>query len=192
VLGYSRGKTVKSFKLLPLIKYERAEHKKSVFLLYPLYKCVEEEKDETIITTTYILFVDYYERRCKNDRIYFKLARFWPFFYYRFDQDGEKAYFPALLPIEDPGFERVLAPIFRIYYHEKDKAGNIYTNWFWGLYNHRKEGKRETYHLFPLFDWEKTPEEQKLSLLAGLFQSITKDKSRHFRVFYLFNFRLSK
>ena len=192
LLGYSQGKTIKSFKLFPLIKYENTDHQKSVFLFYPLYKYeVEKEKDETIITT-YLFFVDRYERRYKNGKVHFKLAHFWPFFYYRFDQQGKKVYFPAILPIENPSFERVLAPIFRIYYHEQDNAGNIYTNWFWGFYSHRKEGKRESYHLFPLFNLEKTPEEQKLSLFASLFQSVTKGRSRHFRVFYLFKFKLSK
>ncbi len=192
LLGYSRDKAVKSFSLLPLVKYEESKHQKSVFLFYPLYKYEIEKKKNETITTTYILFINRYERWFKNGKLYFKLVRFWPFFYYRLDEDREKTYFPAIIPIEDPGFERVLAPIFRIYYHEKDSAGNVYTTWFWGLYSYHKEGKKETYHLFPLFNWEKTPEKKRLSLLAGLFQSITNKKSHYLKVLYLFNFKLNK
>jgi len=184
ILGWSKGKDYYAFRFLPFYIHEKDKEKESTYWLYPLYKHqIEKDKKETIVTD-FFLVLDRYERRYnKAGNQTLKLARFWPFYYYKAQKGYVRTYFPAILPIEHPGFERNIAPILRIYYHERD-AHKSYTNWFWGLYTHRKNKDRETYHFFPLFNYDKKGEEKKLSLLAGILQIETSEQKKYIKIFY--------
>ncbi|AMM41294.1 conserved hypothetical protein, secreted [Candidatus Desulfofervidus auxilii] len=184
ILGWSKGKDYYAFRFLPFYIHEKDKEKESTYWLYPLYKHqIEQGKKETIVTDFFLVF-DRYERRYdKTGNQTLKLARFWPFYYYKAENNHIKAYFPAILPIEHPGFERNIAPILRIYYHERN-AQKSYTNWFWGLYTHKKNKERETYHLFPLFNYEKKEEEKKLSFLAGILQIRSLEQKKYIKIFY--------
>ena len=185
LFSWSKGKNEEGFSLLPLVKFEKDLDQQSVFLFYPIYKYQIEKKKNQKIITNYFFFVDRYEQRYDaNGKVFLKLAWFWPFFYYKFERGQIKSYFPAIIPIEDPGFERNWAPIFRIYYHEKDNDGNSYTNWFWGIYTHRKFDRKESYHLFPLFNLTKEPNRKNLSLLGGLIQMVKAQEGKYLRLFY--------
>lgn len=187
LFSLTKGKNEEGFSLLPLVKYEKGLDHESVFLFYPVYKYQIEKKNKQKIITNYFFFVDRYEKRYDaHGKVFLKLAKFWPFFYYKSEKGKVKAYFPAIIPIEDAGFERNLCPILRLYYHEKDTAGNSYTNWFWGLYTHRKLGSKESYHLFPLFNLTKEPNRKSLSLLGGLIQV----ENKHLRLFYFLKIAL--
>jgi hypothetical protein len=186
ILSLSKGEGIDEFKFLPFYGYEKTPNKKSTYLLYPIYKHqIEERKDEKIVTD-FFFFIDYYERRYDDKgNITIKLAKLWPFYYYKEQKEQVKASFPFIFPIADEGFERNLAPIFRLYYHERNHKKS-YTKWFWGLYYHKKTQEKEVYHLFPLFNWERGEEEKKLSLLTGILQIGTLKKKHYVKLLYFF------
>ncbi len=189
ILGYSKGKNIKGIKFLPLFSYQEDPDQKSVFLFYPIYKYQIERTKNYTIYTNYILFIDRFEKRYdKSGKLCFKLAQMWPFYFYKFKNGRVKSHFPAILPIEDPGFERTLAPLLRIYSHEHDNQGNYYTKFGWGLYSHRKNGQKESWHLFPFFSVERERGYKSLSFLAGLFQIKTTQKGRQYKLFYFIRF----
>lgn len=188
IFGKSKGPNHKELRILPFYSYKKTKNIKSFYILYPLYKHELDTNTEEKIVTDYYVFFNRYERRYnKEGELTLKLFKFWPIFYYRSQAGEVKSYFPAILPIEHEGFERNIAPLLRIYYHESG-LGYEYTNLLWGTYRYKRTEELESRHFSFLLGIEKRPNYKKVSLLAGIFQYIREEKSRYFKIFYLLKF----
>jgi len=186
-IGWTKSDKFFALNILPLFRYEKGEDIKRLYLAYPFYKRqIEYEKNKKIITD-YFIFVNRYERHYTKGKIILKLIKFWPIFYYKSEKNKMKTYFPAILPVEEPGFERNLAPLLRLYYSERIQK-SIYTCLFWGIYQHKKGKEKEFYQFFPFFKWEKQKNKQCFSLFLGMIQIIKSEEKKYLKLFYFLKF----
>ncbi|MFH2012251.1 MAG: hypothetical protein ABIJ37_06085 [Pseudomonadota bacterium] len=187
IFHYSKGEGIKSFKFFPLYGYKIKPDSETSFFLWPLYKYEKEFLEDHEDTTYRFLLINKYQK--KVWRGHFKEAksfRIWPLFYYDKKEDGSvKFSFPELIPIDNEGFERNWAPLFRLYHYKGDADGNMESKFLWGLYRHKKMDSREFYELSFLLSYEKEENKMCFSVLKGLFEYRQKNNLNSIKLFYL-------
>ncbi len=187
IFHYGKGKEIESFRLFPIYGYKTKPDSKTRFFLWPLYTYDKEIFEDHEDTTHRFLLINKYQRKVWKGKFKdAKSVRIWPLFYYNRKQDGAiKFSFPELIPIEDEGFERNWAPLFRLYQYNKDAEGNMESKFLWGLYRHKKMESKELFELTFLFSYEKEKDRVCLSILKGLFEYRREKDANSIKLFYL-------
>ena len=107
-------------------------------------------------------------------------------FYYDRKADGlTKFSFPEIIPIEDEGFERNYAPLFRLYEYIGDSRGYMESRFLWGLYRHKRTDSKEFFELTFIFAHEKEGDRRFFSILKGLFEYRHVDGINAIKLFYV-------
>ncbi|RMG08466.1 MAG: hypothetical protein D6731_21900 [Planctomycetota bacterium] len=151
------------FDLWPLFGFKGREGFDRQFFLWPVFRHELMSGKKTWYEGYWILpfFWRTYWEETDTGRIRHKW-RGYPFVHWRRQYDGEREL--ELLspwPYEDPGWDRILAPFFRIYRYHRDADGGVEQQFLWGLFSYRNlpadpERGRAAYF--------------RLSFLFGLFQ----------------------
>ncbi|MFA4910909.1 MAG: hypothetical protein WC649_07705 [Desulfobacteria bacterium] len=187
IFHYGKGKEIESFRLFPLYGYKTKPDSKTRFFLWPLYTYDKEILEDHEDTTYRFLLINKYQRMVwKGDFRDAKSVRIWPIFYYNRKHDGSiKFSFPELIPLEDEGFERNWAPLFRLYQYKGDATGNMESKFLWGLYRHKKMDSKEFFELTFLLSYEKEKNRRCFSVLKGLFEYRQENSLNSIKLFYL-------
>lgn len=185
-LQWAKGDDKSIFRIFPFYGHKHWEKRESGYILWPLYWYDrQEEADYSMARRRYLLFskdqIEIWGKEGKRART----LRLWPFFYYGLRREGSvHFYFPALLPIDDEGFERNWGPLLRLYEYQRDAQGDIESRFLWGFYVHRQNSQRELYELSFLFTLYKAEDLFYFSILRGLVEYRAAGRQRAFRFLY--------
>ncbi|MGC8809325.1 MAG: hypothetical protein ACP5Q3_03635 [bacterium] len=185
-LQWAKGDNKSIFRIFPLYGHKHWEERESGYILWPLYWYDrQEEADYSISRRRYLLFskdqVEIWSKEGKRAHT----LRIWPLFYYGLRKEGSvHFYFPALLPIDDEGFERNWGPLLRLYEYYRNPQGEIESRFLWGFYVHRQSAQRELYELSFLFTLYRAENLFYFSLLRGLVEYRAAGRQRAFRFLY--------
>ena len=187
ILHYGKGEELENFRLFPIYGYKEKPDSKSGFFLWPLYTyrkdILEDHEDRTY---RFLLINKYQKKVWERGLKDAKSVRIWPLFYYDRKEDGTTKFaFPELIPVDDEGFERNWAPLFRLYEYNKDAKGNMESKFLWGVYKHKKKGSREFYEVIFLVTYEREGNNVCFSVLKGLYEYRRVDGVNSIKLFYL-------
>jgi len=187
IFHYGRGEGLKNFRLFPFYEHKTKPDSKRGFFLWPIYihrKDIFEDHDDT--TFRFLLINKYQKKVWRGGSEDAKCIRVWPLFYYDRKVDGVTRFsFPELIPIEDEGFERNWAPLFRLYEYNKDVEDNMESTFLWGLYKHKRNDSKEFFDVTFLAFYEKEKDMVCFSVLKGLFEYRRVGGAKTVRLFYI-------
>ncbi len=189
LIQYAKGEDYLVKKFWPLFSEKQKPDSYEFSLLWPIYEYARErlEEDQAEKTTYRFLIINKSETTVwpeKNETE--SVTRLWPLFYLKTRRDGSAfLHFPAIIPIEDEGFERNYGPIFRIYEYEKDKEGGEKSKFLWGVYRHESRQDWNMVELSFLASWESGPDMSRFTLARGLFEYLRKQSRRAIKLFYI-------
>lgn len=186
IFHYGKGEELKSSRLFPFYGHKRKPDSKTGFFLWPIYTYSKEILEDYEDTTYRFLLINKYRKKVWKGRFNdAKSVRIWPLFYYNRKKDGiMKFSFPELIPVEDEGFERNWAPLFRLYEYNRDSRDNMESRFLWGLYIHKKGDSRESFEVTFLISYEKEEEKVCFSILKGLFEYRRVEGVNSFKILY--------
>lgn len=187
ILSYAKGDDYESRNVLPLYSYQNKKNSKNFYILWPIYKHQIENDEKTDTITDRFLLINKYERtHFKQGNKKAKILRLWPVFYYRQSKQGDiKFDFPAIIPIDDEGFERNYGPLLRIYEYRKDYQGCEQSRFLWGLYSYWKVGASVSRDIPFVVSYKKDVNFRKFSLLKGAFEYQSRGDKNSLRLLYL-------
>ncbi len=111
--------------------------------------------------------------------------RIWPFFHYSRRKEGDEYFYsPALIPVDEAGYERNWAPLLTLYEYRQNARGASEAKFLWGFYTHRRSSLRELYELSFLMTYYKAEEVSYFALLKGLFEYRTGKQQCALRLLY--------
>lgn len=160
-------------KFLPFYSAEKSEDATKNWYIWPLYR------NDTMHSANYrqerdkVLFFLYTNRHesWPIDRKERQRTALWPLFLYTSTVEGEKTLScPALLePILDrEGIEKLWAPLWRMYLHSWNDAGDSSLSILWNLYWHDKSSDYTGWEIFPLLRYRSAESFQEVQFLKGL------------------------
>lgn len=116
----------------------------------------------------------------------------WPLYYYKRDGEGNSYFcFTEFRVIPDPqGWDRYLAPIWRIVEHEKrvntPDGDRRMTSILWGAFKYDRDDRSSFLRIFPAVTLRRESGKQKgIEILAGMFGYIDLEDSRTYRVLFI-------
>lgn len=183
---WAQGDDKSIIRLFPIYGHKHWEERESGYIFWPLYWYDrQEEADYQMTRNRYLLLskdqTEFWPKEGKRART----LRIWPLFYYGLRKEGAvDFYFPALLPIDDEGFERNWGALLRLYEYHRNPKGESESRFLWGFYVHRQNAQRELYELSFLFTLYRTEDLFYFSLLRGLLEYRAEGKRRAFRLLY--------
>lgn len=185
-LQWAKGDDKSIFRIFPLYGHKRWEDRESGYILWPLYWYNrEEEKGYQMIRHRFLLLSKDQTEVWKDEGKRARILRIWPLFYYGQRKEGSVHFhFPALIPIDDEGFERNWGPLFRLYEYRRNPEGDFESKFLWGLYLHRKSASRELYELSFFLTYYTAEDLFYFSLLKGLLEYRAEGDKRALRLFY--------
>jgi hypothetical protein len=169
---WAKGDDKSIFRIFPLYGYKYWEGQERGYVLWPLYwydRQVEEGYRK--VRNRYLLLSKDQTEVWENEGKRARILRIWPLFYYGLRKEGAvHFYFPALIPIDDEGFERNWGPLFRLYEYHRNPAGESESKFLWGFYVHRKNAMRELYELSFFLTYYSAEDLFYFSLAKGLVE----------------------
>jgi len=93
-------------------------------------------------------------------------------------------YLPALIPLDDEGFERNWNPLLRLYEYRKNARGESESKFLWGFYTHRRNATRELYEVSFFLTHYTAEDLSYFSLLKGLVEYRADGPTRALRLLY--------
>ncbi len=174
IVQFARGEHYRATRVWPFFSKRTWPHRYYFSSVWPVFLYNKEEIEEGKgITTTYrFLLINKSETTVwAETKEQESTRRLWPLFFHKSRRDGSSVFhFPAIIPVEDDGFERNYGPILRIYEYQRDKEGREKSEFLWGLY--RRETKKDyaRTELSLLASLESSPDLTKVSILQGLFE----------------------
>lgn len=188
-IQYAKGENYLVQKFWPLFSEKQKPDSYEFSLLWPVYEYCKEslEEDQAEMTTYRFLIINKSETTVWPEKKETEsVTRLWPLFYLKTRRDGSAfLHFPAIIPIEDEGFERNYGPILRIYECEKDAEGGEKSRFLWGLYRHETKGDWHLMELSCLASWECSPDMSRFTLLRGLFEYLRQPSHKALKLFYV-------
>lgn len=167
------GKKRNVVKFLPFYSAERAEDSTKSWYLWPIYRNdtlqsphYRQERDKVL----FFLYTNRLESWAQDGKER-QRAALWPLFLYTRTVEGKKTVsFPALVePILDrDGIEKLWAPLWRIYVHSWNDAGDSSLSILWNLYWHDKSSGYTGWELFPLLRYRSAESFKEVQILKGL------------------------
>ncbi len=185
-LQWAKGDDKSILRIFPLYGHKHWEERESGYILWPLYWYDrQEEADYRMWRHRYLLFSKNQMEIWSKEGKKAQTLRLWPFFYYGLRKEGAvHFYFPALLPIDDEGFERNWGPLLRLYEYYRSPQGDWESRFLWGIYLHRQSAQRELYELSFLFTLYRAENLFYFSILRGLVEYRATGRERALRLFY--------
>ena len=187
ILHYGKGEGLENFRFFPIYGYKEKDDSKTGFFLWPIYTHRKDIFKDYEERTYRFLLLDKYQKKVWKDGSKDSTSlRIWPLFYYDRNEDGlTKFSFPEIIPIEDEGFERNYAPLFRLYEYIGDSRGYMESRFLWGLYRHKRTDSREFFELTFITAYEKEGDRRFFSILKGLFEYRHVDGINAIKLFYV-------
>jgi len=186
LLQWAKGEDKSLLRIFPLYSRKLWEDRQSGYILWPLYmyERQEDEKYKKEVIRYLLLSKDQTEF-LKDEGKEARILRIWPLFYYSLRKEGSlQFYFPALLPIDDEGYERNWGPLLRLYEYRRNPAGESESKFLWGFYVHRKNAVRELYELSFFLTYYTEEDLFYFSLLRGLLEYRAEGQKRALRLLY--------
>lgn len=188
-IQYAKSEDYNVKKFWPIFSEKRKPASYEFSLLWPVYEYSKEnmEEDQAEKTTYRFLIINKSETTVWPEKKEEEsIARLWPLFYLKTRRDGSAfLHFPAIIPLEDEGFERNYGPIFRLYEYEKDKEGGEKSKLLWGLYRHEIKGDWSLVELSCLLSWESGADMTRLTVAEGLFEYLRRKAQKAIKLFYV-------
>jgi len=171
-LQWARGDDKSIFRIFPLYGHKNWEGQESGYILWPFYWYDRQvEEGYRRVRNRYLLLSKDQTEVWENEGKRAHILRIWPLFYYGLRKEGSvHFYFPALIPIDDEGFERNWGPLLRLYEYHRNPAGESESKLLWGFYVHRKNAMRELYELSFFLTYDTAEDLFYFSLLKGLLE----------------------
>jgi len=185
-IQWAKGDEKSIFRIFPFYGRKHWEDRKSGYILWPLYwyDHQEDERYQKLINRYLLLSKDQTEV-WKDEGKQARILRIWPLFYYRQNKEGAKQiYFPALIPIDDEGFDRNWGPLLRLYEYYRSPDGEMESKFLWGFYVHRQNAYRELYELSFILTYYRAEDQFYFSLLKGLLEYRADGPKRTLRLLY--------
>lgn len=131
-------------KFWPLWRHLVREGKKRIWVLWPLYSygldSLERDRWET---ERFFTLWHKVERKEEKER---STTVFWPLFCLK-HADGEVRFtFPSIIPLEDEGVQRNIAPLLSVVEYRKDAKG-YYFDLAWGFLKVAKKGEKSSFRI---------------------------------------------
>ncbi len=186
LLQWAKGDDKSIFRIFPFYGKKSWEGDEKGYILWPFYLYDRQGEDGYRKTRHLYLLLskdqtEVWEKEGKRARIF----RIWPLFYYGLRKEGDvHVHFPALIPIDDEGFERNWGPLFRLYEYHRNAAGESESKFLWGFYVHRKNAARELYELSFFLTYYSAEDLSYFSLLRGLLEYRAEGKKCALRLLY--------
>lgn len=136
---FVKGVGVSEWEVFPLFRLRTEERKKRSYYLWPVYKYEWDlTSSEEEIVRRFLLINKYRTiKELKTGRETLD-ANLWPFFDYRRGLEDEVSlYIFPLLPLHDDGMGRNIYPLAWVYQYTRSPAGEIFSDFLWGLYRRR-------------------------------------------------------
>jgi len=187
ILTHAKGDDYESRNVLPLYSWQKKEGSRNFYVPWPIYKHKVEWDEDSDTITDCLFIINKYERKTfKEGNGKAKVLRLWPLFYYRVKKEGDVRFdFPAIIPIEDEGFDRNYGPLLHIYQYRKDANGNEQSKFLWGFYTYRKRGLNESRNISLIASYKKDVDFKEFSLLKGLFEYQSKEGINSLKFLYI-------
>jgi len=170
---YGKGDEKSVLQIFPLYGRKENLSRESGFFLWPiLWYYHDKEGGEVQKKTDHFLILSKEETQKwpKEGREAYTL-RIWPFFHYSRRKEGnEYFYSPALIPVDEDGYERNWAPFLTLYEYRQNAQGASEAKFLWGFYTHRQSSLRELYEVSFLLTYYKAEEVSYFGLLKGLLE----------------------
>ncbi len=186
-LEWARGEDKSILQIFPLYRRKHWEDSDTGYVLWPiyLYDYQNNAKYQKKIDRYFLLSMDKIEI-WKEEGKQARALRIWPFFYYSQNKEGAlKIYAPALLPLEDEGYERNWGPFLRLYEYNRNPEGASESKFLWGFYFHRKNVSQELIEVSLFLTYYEEKDLRYINLLRGLMEYLAEGSKRALRMFYL-------
>lgn len=186
LLQWAKGDDKSIFRIFPLYGHKHWEERESGYILWPLY-LYDRQDDEGYqkVINRYLLLSKDQTEVWKDEGKRAKILRIWPLFYYSLKKEGTvQFYFPALIPLDNEGYERNWGPLLRLYEYRKNVGGESESRFLWGFYTHRKNALRELYEVSFILTFYRAEEVAYFSLLKGLLEYRADGPKRALRLLY--------
>lgn len=183
--------------LFPLFSYSRSEENKKVGFLWNLYSSAEGEengysifpfystaqKGKDVTTTMMWPFYRKAEWYAGDERFvesrYLVMSRhseeqgrsatsIWPFLEYREEQGEKVFFFPSILPLRIPEYDRIVRPLLTLYERREEGDKRAY-NLLYGLYTREEEGEHWRQRFAFLLEAKRDKDGFGFELFSGLF-----------------------
>jgi hypothetical protein len=183
--------------LFPLFSYSRIEENRKLGFLWNLYSSAKGEekgfsvfpfysitqKDKDVTTTVMWPFYRRAEWYAGDERFvesrYLVMSRhsegpgrsatnIWPFLEYREEQGKKVFFFPSILPIRIPEFDKIVRPLLTLY-ERRERGGKRAHNLLYGLYTREDDGEYWRQRFAFLFEAKQDRNGFGFELLSGLF-----------------------
>jgi hypothetical protein len=186
LVQWAKGDEKSIFRIFPIYGHKYWEGQERGYILWPFYLYNREEGEGYRKVRNYYLLLSKDETEVwENEDKRARILRIWPFFYYGLRKEGSvHFYLPALLPLDDEGFERNWGPLLRLYEYRRNPAGDSESKVLWGFYVHRENANRELYELSFFLTYYTAEDLFYFSLLKGLLEYRAGGNKCALRLFY--------
>jgi hypothetical protein len=163
-LYFSTGKEYRSKNVWPFYSHTVRGRDETTTVLWPVYRSAVKYPGENEKWTEKRFF--HMSRYVVDDRGTF--LNIWPLAEYHKEGKKEAFFFPAILPIRNPNFDRIVKPLITLYEYrgEENKRSS---NLLYGLYTKEEEGETWKRRFAFLFEMKREPAGYGFQLLSGLF-----------------------
>ncbi len=152
--------------------------------LWPLYASMRDEEEGTLDIHTRYLALSLYRLQMDDRGGWEEKHRLWPLFFYTGQPGHLRAHAPEVLPLEDPGWERLFGPWVYLWSREQHQEV-IRGRALWGLYRWEATPAYSLWELAFLASRQVTDAGSTFRLLSGLVTMERQAGERRLRLFYL-------
>ena len=172
-LRYGKGDEKSVVQVFPLFGRKENPTRESGYFFWPIFWYYHEKEggDYQKKTDHFLILSKEETQKWPKEGTEAYTLRIWPFLHYSRGKEGQEHYYlPALVPVEEEGYDRNWAPLLSLYEYRQNPHGASEAKFLWGFYTHRSSSLRELYELSFLLSYYKAEEVSYLGLLKGLLE----------------------
>lgn len=192
LLVQGRGAVSYVNRWAPVYTHSQKPHYQKKWVLWPLMKIEQTEKEDLIIERSQFLYFLIWHEAQKSKRpnqpFYAQKTHVWPFFSYRQDGKGVEE-FQCLSPFDvffphNETVRRLYSPLFALWRYRRSENGDIQQSFLFNLITMEKTAVGSSWKIGPFLEWKYIDNNNSLSLLKGVVTLEQKKDKKALKLFW--------